>query len=586
MLQRHRQWQICTFIHVMLATGKAATAAAAPATAPRDRAESRQRAGLVVDVLATLGVLVAAFAARWPYIYSAPRFRDDTLNAAHSLRIYRGEQFPFTDVEAYIGAFFNYAVAAGMFVIGPTIYAARIVVTWFGVATVGATYVLGRELGGPANGTMVGLIAAAFMTTNGIHIAPVGHVAFSGSITPLFTTLAFWLLHRWSLRRSGGTLVWAGFMLGMSMHTHPTVVAFLPGAAGWVLCRNLAILRTRWPYLAALAFAVAFSPMIIFNVMTGGESIRHAEYTASERPDYVRNQSSALTPASYVGRQKDYWLLLHGTLGGAVDERSGAAAYLSDPVLAAISLLGIAGLAWAAIRHRYRLPLWLGASFALILPIFNATHYDVEYDGRYVLPLLPMIYATIGLLVVDVGRFARTRLRRPLAQTAAVAALAAVVLLLVGAPLVSLSRYYAKASRADPTNASLVRAMDEVKSALRPGEIVLLDNNLNDRRTPYADPLKDEASTIRVLKYIMEFDRVPYVAVDVDEAALATFSAERQAGVVILSAGFDSKDTANLGRLIEQFGLVGLDGRPAKAPRPADRYGLYRFDPAQGSGLR
>ena len=145
----------------MLATGKAATAAPATTTAPRDRAEARQRAGALVDVLATLAVLVAAFAARYPYVYTAPRFRDDTFNALHSLKIYRGEHFPFTDVEAYIGGFFNYAVAAGMFVVGPTIYAARLVVMWFGVLTVGATYFLGRELGGPNAGTAVGLIAAA-----------------------------------------------------------------------------------------------------------------------------------------------------------------------------------------------------------------------------------------------------------------------------------------------------------------------------------------------------------------------------------------------------------------------------------------
>ena len=64
---------------------------------------------------------------------------------------------------------------------------------------------------------------------------------------------------------------------------HPTIVAFLPGVAGWYLWRNLGALRTRWPYLGALAFLVAFSPMIWFNVQTGGESIRYAIYTATER---------------------------------------------------------------------------------------------------------------------------------------------------------------------------------------------------------------------------------------------------------------------------------------------------------------
>jgi 4-amino-4-deoxy-L-arabinose transferase-like glycosyltransferase len=584
----------------MLATGKAAPAATASATVPHDRADARPRAGLVLDVVATLGVLVAAFAARWPYMYTAPRFRDDTLNALLALRIYRGQQLPFTDVEAYIGAFFNYAVAAGMLVIGPTIYAARIVVMWFGVATVGATYVLGRELGGPSGGVLVGLIAAAFYATNGIAIGPVGHVAFSGSMTPLFTTLAFWLLQRWAARGTGSTLAWAGFMLGMSMHTHPTIVAMLPGAAGFVLWRNLGVLRTRAPYYAIVAFAISFSPMIIYNVMTGGQSIRHAEYTATERPDYVGSQDSTLTPASYVARQKDYWLLLHGTLGGAVDERSGAMAYLADPLLAAISALGIAGLAWAAVRHRCRLPLWIGASFALILPIFNVNHYDVEYDGRYVLPLLPMIYACIGLLLVDLGRAARLRLGSPVARAAAPIVLGALVLVLAGLPLLSLARYYQRASRVEPTNQSLVRAMDDVKAALRPGDVVLLDWNLNARRlAPNADPLKDEASVFRVFRYIMEFDRVPYEkdpsdtnqfddkkqTTTADEATLSRWAEAGQHGIVIMDPGFDSKDTAKLGDLIEQFGLTGLDGNPAKAPRPSERYGIFRFDPA-GTGGR
>jgi 4-amino-4-deoxy-L-arabinose transferase-like glycosyltransferase len=561
----------------MLATGNAAAAAPATSTTPRDRAEVRPRTGVLVDILIITGVLVAALAARYPYIYSAPRFRDDTFNALHSLKIYRGEHFPFTDVEAYIGGFFNYAVAAGMFIIGPTIYAARLVVMWFGVMTVGATYFLGRELGGATAGTAVGLIAVAFMTTNGIHIAPVGHVAFSGSITPLFTTLAFWFLHRWDVRKTGPTLVWAGFMLGMSMHTHPTIVAFLPGVAGWFLWRNLHVLRTRWPYLAAVAFVVAFSPMIVYNVMTGGQSIRHATYTASERPDYARGVGTALTFDSYVEREKDYWLMLHGTLGGAVDERPGPSAYLTDPLLVVYSLLGVAALAWAAMRHRYRLPLWLGASFALILPIFNANHYDVEYDGRYVVPLLPMIYSCIGLLVVDGWRTLAARDDRQTARYASAVVLGIAVLLLAGAPLLSLSRYYRQASRAEPTNSSMVRAMDEVKVALRPGDVVLLDNKLNERRTEYASPW-DEASTFRVMRYIMEFDRVPYEIANVDEGVLTALASRRQSGVIVLSSGFDSRDTANLGKLIEQFGLVGLDGKPTRPPRPTDRYGLYRFD--------
>lgn len=578
----------------MLATRKAPSAdlGAPPSAARPAPAALRSAGGRLADTVATAALLVLAFAARWPYIYSAPRFRDDTFNATHALRIYRGQHFPFTDVEAYIGAFFNYAVAAGMFVLGPTIYAARQVVTLFGVATVGLTYVLGRELGLQAGsgsrrtGLIVGLVAAGFMLTNGIHIAPVGHVAFSGSITPFFTTLAFWLLHRWSVRRTNGTLVWAGLMLGMSMHTHPTIVAFLPGVAGWLLWRNVAILRTRWPYLAALAFVAAFSPMIVFNIITGGESIRHAVYTATQRPDYVdpdRPESARLTLPNYLGRQREYWILLHGTLGGAVNERDGAVGYLTDPFLGAMSLLSVAGLAWAALRHGYRLPLWLGGSFALLLPIFNVSHYDVEYDGRYVLPLLPMIYATIGVLAVDAWRMLAGRLATPAARRTLAAAVGAGLVLLAAVPLLFLARYYERAARAEPTNASLVRAMTEVRSVLAPGQIVLLDSNMNNRRTERANPL-DEASTIRVMKYILEFEQVPFEAAYVDDAVLRSYADLGQPVVVVLSSGVDSKETAKLGDLIERFGMTGLRGEPARPPRPTDRYGVYRLDPARVPG--
>ena len=536
------------------------------------------------DALAVLVFLIGAAVARFPYLTVAPRFRDETFNALVALRIYRGERFPFTDHEPYISSLFNFIVAAGMLIVGPTIYAARIVVTSIGVLTVGATYVLGKEVGG----TIVGLIAGLFMLTNGIHIAPVGHVSFSGSITPFFTTISFWLFHRARLRGNGHALVGASFVLGLAMLTHPTIVAFLPGIAGWYLWRNLRALRTRWPYLAALAFVAAFSPMIVYNAISGGESVRYAVYTATERGDYAMGRSTALTLTSYMEREQGLWIMLHGTLGGAVDERMGVAGYLTDPELLATSALVAAGALWAASRHGYTLPIWLVGSFAALFPIFNANHYGVEYDGRYVVPLLPILYTGLGVLVVDAARAAASRLAGVTARRAALFGVGAALIVLAATPLLSLARYYERASRADPSNASLVRAIESVKAARQPGDIVVLDNNLNDRKVENASE-KDEASTFRVLRYIMEFERVPYETPNVDATTLANLVSGRQGAIVILSAGFDSRDTAKLGDLISDFALQSLDGRPPRPPRPADLYGLYRLDPGLASsalGLR
>jgi 4-amino-4-deoxy-L-arabinose transferase-like glycosyltransferase len=557
----------------MLGTSNVAVAATSSRTDAVSAPRTRMGVGRLTDVVTTVVLLVVAAVARYPYIYVVPRFRDETFNATVALQVYRGEP-TWTDHEPYISSLFNYIVAAGMCLVGPTIYAARIIVTAIGVLTVGATYLLGRELGGP----LVGIVAALFMLVNGIHIAPMGHVAFSGSITPFFTTVTFWLLYRSQVRKSPWTFVGACFMLGLSMMTHPTIVAFLPGVAGWYLWRNLGALRTRWPYLAALAFLIAFSPMITYNVLSGGESIKYAIYTATQRGDYARGKSTALSPESYVERENAYWLMLHGTLGGAVDDRDGPADYLTDPALIATSVLAVAGSIWAAYRRRYSLLFWLLGSYTLLFPLFDANHYDVAYDGRYVMPLLPMLYAAIGTLIVDVGSLARGRLNAPAARLGVTAGVGLVVLVLLIAPLTSLTRYYARGIRAEPTNASFVRAVDDIQAAMRPGDIVILDGNLNDRLVPNASDT-DEASTLRVFKYVMEFGNVPYRQVDIDSTSLAALAGERQRAVVILSAGFDSKDTAKLNELIDEYGLRGLDGKPQRAPRPADRYGMFRFDP-------
>ena len=183
--------------------------------------------------------------------------------------------------------------------------------------------------------------------------------------------------------------------------------------------------------------------------------------------------------------------MLHGTLGGAVDERPGPAGVPDRSVPAPdVRAGGSPGWPGRPFGTGTGCRSGLAASFALLLPIFNANHYDVEYDGRYVMPLLPMIYACIGLLLVDGWRAVAARSAS--AGDAGWRRRSSSDWWSWCWPRCRCSRWRGttrQASRAEPTNASLVRAMDEVKPALRPGDVVLLDNNLNDRRTEYASPL-------------------------------------------------------------------------------------------------
>ena len=90
-------------------------------------------------------------------------------------------------------------------------------------------------------------------------------------------------------------LALSGLFWGLALQTHPLVVAFLPGVALFLLCSAPASLRTRWPYLAACLFLVAYSNMIIYNLTTGFHTIKTAKSRDAGYTDY---QSHDL--ASYV----------------------------------------------------------------------------------------------------------------------------------------------------------------------------------------------------------------------------------------------------------------------------------------------
>src|SRR6266508_3761564 len=65
-----------------------------------------------------LVLLVAlALAVRWPYLWDIPRFTDETDEALLGLQIARGQTLRLTNQDPYIGALWNYLLAAGLAVL-------------------------------------------------------------------------------------------------------------------------------------------------------------------------------------------------------------------------------------------------------------------------------------------------------------------------------------------------------------------------------------------------------------------------------------------------------------------------------------
>ena len=163
-----------------------------------------------LELLLAGGLATLALVIRLPYLWSIPRFTDETLEVLHSLAIVRDGTRPLTNYDSYYGALYNYVVALALAVSGESPLAPRLVVLIAGVLTVVATYFLGVEIGrwlpplrvlglsvtGRVGPRIVGLLAAAFLATNGPHVVVNSHIAWSNCLTPLLTTLAFWALLR------------------------------------------------------------------------------------------------------------------------------------------------------------------------------------------------------------------------------------------------------------------------------------------------------------------------------------------------------------------------------------------------------
>src|SRR5205823_6013302 len=120
-----------------------------------------------------------------------PIFTDEVDDIYRGLQTARGQLIPLTDTSTYIGSLWNWLMAAAFQLSGLNLSTPRTLVLTLGVLTALAAYPLGRAWGGRTGG----IIAAALLGTSVEHIVVNSHIAWSHSITPLFSTLAIWALY-------------------------------------------------------------------------------------------------------------------------------------------------------------------------------------------------------------------------------------------------------------------------------------------------------------------------------------------------------------------------------------------------------
>lgn len=495
-------------------------------------------------VLALVGL---ALALRWPYLWLIPRFTDETLEVLHSVSIARGEQFPLTNYDSYYGALFNYLLAVPFALFGPDPTLPRLVVVLLSALTLVPAYLLGAQLGGrPA-----GALSALLLAVNGAHVVVNSHIAWSNCLTPLFTTTGFWLIQRASAAGGGTSLAVAGLVFGLALQTHPAAVAFLPALAVFVLWKCSGWRHVGWIALAGIMFAVGYANMIVYNLLTGFESLRSAERISLE---YAQAEDVDAPAAAYGAM----FVLFTRAIAGMVDQRDGSSGYLLDPAAILSLVLGAVGMALLA-RRGDPLPLLAIVAYLLVLPLVN-TKFRTLVTVRYLMPVLPLFAACVSVALVELGRWWSRSGIGP-------GAVAPVVLTLVltGSSLASMRHYYDRAIRNSDTNERIFHLSSIIQAQRRAGEPVLVDDGLGTE-------LPDTGVTeIRGFRYLLTLAGVPHrVAPLTSRRVEDELQAEPSLLLVV-----NARDAEQVERRVR---LQPLEDRPRAQVGRASDYQVYRVE--------
>jgi hypothetical protein len=290
-------------------------------------------------------------------------------------------------------------------------------------------------------------------------------------------------------------LVAAGLLFGLAQQQHPTMLLLWPVFLGYVGWRGRAYFRTPWAYAAIVAFLVGISPLIVYNLTSDFGSLKESTEQTS---GYQEGRDKDF---SYRGRVIEIAQTLPRIVASAVDLRPAPVGeYLGDPRVWVYTALALGGMIAAARLGAWSLPLTVGV-FLLLLPFFPASHDNLPRQGRYLMPLAPLLFAGIGGLAAMAWQ--RASSLPPVARRPALVALAGLLALVVLSPLVPLARYELDVLAANETNDRYYVTLGALERQRRPDEPVVLDPTLQNDRTGAAGTAQ------RTFDFMLELRGVP-----------------------------------------------------------------------------
>jgi MFS family permease len=515
--------------------------------------------GIGLDAVLVGSLLAVAGLVRKEHLLLSPQFPSVTETIMMALDMADGRAFYLSDGAPYIGAPFVWLLALVYRMVGPSLDATMLVPWAIGTLTLVPTYLLGREVGG----RVVGAIAAALLATSGAHTVISSHVPLSHSLTPLVTTTTLWLLAvalRSPLATGGRLLAAAGLLAGLALQTHPTAAPLLAGAALGALLMRRDWLRTRWPAIALALVVVGYSTLLVYHLTSHFAVVADVQGKQARYLDADHDAGEDDSHGVYLSNLDQLLLSTARMVSGAIEDRETPADYLTDPTVLAPVGLALAGLLVAARRRSW----WMVGAVLLsvLLPPAFSGKYRPILDGRYLMPLIPLLFVAVGLAISTLIRVvaASTAIGLPqrIARVGALAALAFGTTLLVAHPLALLDTFYKDSIEDGFSNATYLATLRHIEAARRNGEAVLLDERLDQVKSAGGGKASNS------LTWLLAVSRVP-----AEPLADVTQPTALTGRLAILQ-----RDTAD--RLDNEVKLEPLDGRRLTG-RDRPSYRAYRI---------
>lgn len=429
-----------------------------------------------------VALFLVGLALRLIGLMDAPPISDEVegMWLAHDLA--SGRTLPVVDQPStYYGAFYIYLLAGIYMVAGSSFEAARLLVAVLGAMTPGAVFwltcVAASRLGTRIGERSAALLAALLMLTSATHVAIDSHIFWPTSLAPLLMALLLGAYIKGLAPGGGRWLVGTGALAALLLQASPHIVAALPGlllhyvSDGERRARLLKPAGTPWPYLAAATFLLVYSPVILYNLLSGGGSLQSAAvYTGSYAFELVNG------PGDYLRNIRELSTSLVRVVGGNLTTSIQVWEYFQLSMAALLVL----GSAWWCWKRGLRSPVLIVASTALLMPLYNKGYYaGYPIQNRYLATLLPAIYCMIALFVF-IALLPRVeklgaRLASRQGAIAARGGITILLTLLVVTPVFSTLNYYRLESARQLSNREIIRMFEELDRSRPPSEAVPLD---------------------------------------------------------------------------------------------------------------